>query len=170
MVAKNNFWGRSITACSSSSDPKGYNNFGPFLPGFHFVDYNNLEHLEYLFQKKKNIVAFMVEPIQGEAGIIIPNENYLRSVKYLCKKYNILLICDEVQSGLGRTGSLLASEFINPDILVLGKALSGGMLPISCVLANNNIMDLLEPGTHGSTYCGNPLASIIAPQARDIMI
>ena len=170
VVAKNNFWGRSITACSSSSDPKCYNNFGPFLPGFHFVDYNNLEHLEYLFQKKKNIVAFMVEPIQGEAGIIIPNENYLRSVKYLCKKYNILLICDEVQSGLGRTGSLLASEFINPDILVLGKALSGGMLPISCVLANNNIMDLLEPGTHGSTYGGNPLASIIAPHAIDIII
>jgi ornithine--oxo-acid transaminase len=169
VVAKNNFWGRSIAACSSSTDPTCYTNFGPFVPGFHFVEYNNLDALENLFKINPNIVAYMVEPIQGEAGIKIPDNNYLLNVKYLCNKYNVLLICDEVQTGIGRTGEITASKYVNPDILVLGKALSGGMMPISCVLANNNIMDLIDPGTHGSTYGGNPLAAAIAPWAIEIV-
>ena len=169
VVAKNNFWGRSIAACSSSTDPTCYTNFGPFVPGFHFVEYNNLDALENLFKINPNIVAYMVEPIQGEAGIKIPDNNYLLNVKYLCNKYNVLLICDEVQTGIGRTGEITASKDVNPDILVLGKALSGGMMPISCVLANNNIMDLIDPGTHGSTYGGNPLAAAIAPWAVEIV-
>ena len=169
VVAKNNFWGRSIAACSSSTDPTCYTNFGPFVPGFHFVEYNNLDALENLFKINPNIVAYMVEPIQGEAGIKIPDNNYLLNVKYLCNKYNVLLICDEVQTGIGRTGEITASKYVNPDILVLGKALSGGMMPISCVLANNNIMDLIDPGTHGSTYGGNPLAAAIAPWAVEIV-
>ncbi len=169
VVAKNNFWGRSIAACSSSTDPTCYTNFGPFVPGFHFVEYNNLDALENLFKINPNIVAYMVEPIQGEAGIKIPDNNYLLNVKQLCNKYNVLLICDEVQTGIGRTGEITASKFIKPDILVLGKALSGGMMPISCVLANNNIMDLIDPGTHGSTYGGNPLAAAIAPWAVELI-
>ena len=169
VVAKNNFWGRSIAACSSSTDPTCYTNFGPFVPGFHFVEYNNLDALENLLKKNPNIVAYMVEPIQGEAGIKIPDNNYLLNAKNLCNKYNVLLICDEVQTGIGRTGEITASKGVNPDMLILGKALSGGMMPISCVLANNNIMDLIDPGTHGSTYGGNPLAAAIAPYAVEVL-
>jgi ornithine--oxo-acid transaminase len=169
VVAKNNFWGRSITACSSSTDPLCYENFGPYTGGFITVDYNDIEQLEFLFKKSPYICAFMVEPIQGEAGIIIPDKNYLYKVKKLCEKYNVLLICDEVQTGIGRTGNMLASSQVKPDIVVLGKALSGGMIPISCVLANNEIMDLLVPGSHGSTYGGNPLATAIAPDAINII-
>lgn len=169
VVAKNNFWGRSIAACSSSTDPTCYTNFGPFVPGFHFVEYNNLDALENLLKKNPNIVAYMVEPIQGEAGIKIPDNNYLLNAKNLCNKYNVLLICDEVQTGIGRTGEITASKDVNPDMLILGKALSGGMMPISCVLANNNIMDLIDPGTHGSTYGGNPLAAAIAPYAVELL-
>ena len=168
-MAKNNFWGRSIAACSSSTDPTCYTNFGPFVPGFHFVEYNNLDALENLLKKNPNIVAYMVEPIQGEAGIKIPDNNYLLNAKNLCNKYNVLLICDEVQTGIGRTGEITASKGVNPDMLILGKALSGGMMPISCVLANNNIMDLIDPGTHGSTYGGNPLAAAIAPYAVEVL-
>lgn len=169
VVARQNFWGRSIAACSSSSDPSCYTNFGPYVPGFHFVDFNNLEELESLFQKHPHIAAFMVEPIQGEAGIKIPDAGYLQHVKSLCKQYNILLICDEVQTGIGRTGQMLASEGVGADMVVLGKALSGGMMPISCVLANNHVMDLIDPGTHGSTFGGNPLATAIAPEAVEII-
>ena len=170
IVAKNNFWGRTLAAVSSSSDPTCYTNFGPYLPGFQFVDFNDTGELEHILQKNSNIAAFMVEPIQGEAGIIIPDVDYMQNVKALCEQYNVLLICDEVQTGLGRTGKMFASEDIKPDMLVLGKALSGGMMPISCVLGSNEIMGLIEPGSHGSTYGGNPLAMSIAQEAIDVII
>ena len=170
IVARKNFWGRSIAACSSSTDPSCYTNFGPYVPGFHFVDFNNTGELELLLRRYPNVAAFMVEPIQGEAGIKIPDDDYLSNVKALCKEFNVLLICDEVQTGLGRTGKMFASEEIKPDLLVLGKALSGGMMPISCVLGNNEVMELIDAGTHGSTYGGNPLAASIATCAIDIII
>lgn len=173
IVAKNNFWGRSIAACSSSSDPLCYRNFGPFVPGFHFTEYNNTQQLEQLLQVYPNVAAVMLEPIQGEAGIIVPDDTYVIQVKRLCEKYRVLLICDEIQTGIGRTGKMLASvdyeTNIYPDIVVLGKALSGGMMPISCVLANDNIFQYLKPGMHGSTFGGNPLACAIAPHAIDII-
>ena len=169
IVARNNFWGRSIAACSSSTDPSCFTNFGPFVPGFHFVDFNNLQELEYVLKTRPNIVGFMVEPIQGEAGIQIPDDDYLVKAKMLCEKYNCLLICDEVQTGIGRTGKMLASHTIKPDMVVLGKALSGGMMPVSCVLGDNKVMDLVDPGTHGSTYGGNPLGTAIVPHAVDII-
>jgi ornithine--oxo-acid transaminase len=169
IVARNNFWGRSIAACSSSSDPSCFTNFGPFVPGFHFVDFNNLQELEYVLKTRPNVVGFMVEPIQGEAGIQIPDDDYLVKAKMLCEKYNCLLICDEVQTGIGRTGKMLASHTIKPDMVVLGKALSGGMMPVSCVLGDNKVMDLVDPGTHGSTYGGNPLGTAIVPHAVDII-
>ena len=169
IVANNNFWGRSLAACSSSNDPLCYNNFGPFMPGFSFVDFNNILQLEDKLKNNTNIVAFIVEPIQGEAGIILPNQNYLEQCSELCKKYNVLFICDEVQTGIGRTGKMLVSENIKPDMVVLGKALSGGIMPISCVLGNNQVMDLVKPGIHGSTFGGNPLAAYIAPKAIDII-
>ena len=170
IVAKNNFWGRSIAACSSSTDPTCYQNFGPYLPGFNFIDFNNTNQLEKMLKYNQNIAAFMVEPIQGEAGIKIPDKNYLVKVKQLCQKYNILLICDEVQTGIGRTGKLLASEDVKPDMVILGKALSGGMMPVSCVLGNNEVMELMEPGMHGSTFGGNPLGTSLAPEAVNIIL
>lgn len=169
IVARNNFWGRSIAACSSSTDPSCFTNFGPFVPGFHFIDFNNLHELQYVLKTRPNVVGFMVEPIQGEAGIQIPDDDYLVKAKTLCEKYNCLLICDEVQTGIGRTGKMLASHTIKPDMVVLGKALSGGMMPVSCVLGDNKVMDLVEPGTHGSTYGGNPLGTAIVPHAVDII-
>ena len=169
LVAKNNFWGRTITACSSSNDASAYENFGPFTPGFKFINYNNLKELENTLEQSKNIVCLMIEPIQGEAGIIIPDNNYLKEAKRICKKHDVLLICDEVQTGIGRTGKMLVSEEIKPDIVILGKALSGGMMPVSCVLANNEVMNYVKPGTHGSTFGGNPLAMAIAPHAIDII-
>lgn len=171
LFCENNFWGRTITALSSSNDFKCYNNFGPYTNGLKLIEYNNLKKLENEFKLNKNIVSFMLEPIQGEAGIIIPDDNYLKGVKNLCKKYNILMIADEVQTGLGRTGKLLACDYENvkPDILILGKSLSGGFYPISGVLANNEIMSVLNPGEHGSTYGGNPLASQICIEAIKII-
>jgi ornithine--oxo-acid transaminase len=171
LMAQHNFWGRTITACSSSTDPLCYTHFGPYTPGFDIVKYNDIDDLHEKFSKNPNIVAYMVEPIQGEAGIILPTNDYLKKVRKLCNKYNVLLICDEVQTGIGRTGKMLASDVygIRPDILILGKSLSGGMLPISCVLADNNIMDLIKPGMHGSTYGGNPLACEIAMESLDIV-
>lgn len=169
LFAKNNFWGRTIAAISSSTDPKSYNNFGPYLPGIECIEYNNIQVLKNKLKYDKNICAFMVEPIQGEAGINIPSNDYLIEVKKLCEKYNILLICDEIQTGLGRTGKFLESESIKPDILLLGKALSGGMMPVSCVLADNEIMNIIEPGTHGSTYGGNPLGMSLVPVAVNII-
>ena len=168
----NNFWGRTISACSSSNDPYCFNNFGPFVDGFKLIPYDNISVLESLFKNDKNIVAYMMEPIQGEAGVIIPSNGYLKKVRELCNKYNVLLIMDEVQTGLGRTGKLLAShhENVKPDILCLGKALSGGVLPISAVLANNNVMKCITPGTHGSTFGGNPLASEVATASLKVLV
>ncbi len=172
LFAENNFWGRSIAACSSSTDPSCFENFGPYTPGFKTIPYNNLTILEDNLKSNPNIVAFMIEPIQGEAGIKIPDENYLKNVSKICKKYNILLIADEIQTGLGRTGMLLASDYsgIKPDIICLGKALSGGFYPVSAVLADNHIMNSITPGTHGSTYGGNPLGSSIAITALNVLI
>lgn len=172
LMAQNNFWGRTIAACSSSSDPTCFENFGPFTPGFDLVEYNNIEQLEDKFIRNKNIVAYMFEPIQGEAGIIIPDSDYIENVRNLCNKYNVLMICDEVQTGIGRTGKMLASSSnnIKPDMIILGKALSGGMMPVSAVLGNNHVMDLMKPGMHGSTFGGNPLASKLAIESVQIVI
>lgn len=167
----NNFWGRSLAACSSSNDPSCYNNFGPYVPNFKLLDYNNINQLHEFLEKNANVVSIMLEPIQGEGGIIIPHDNYLKNVKELCNYYNVLMIADEVQTGLGRTGKMLACEHQNvkPDILCLGKALSGGFYPISAVLSNQKIMSVLTPGTHGSTFGGNPLASAIGIEALNVI-
>ncbi len=165
-----NFWGRTIAAISSSSDPSSYHNFGPFVPGFMQIPYNNLASLETALQNK-NVAAFMVEPIQGEAGVIVPDEGYLNGAYALCKKYNVLFIADEIQTGLCRTGKLLASDYENvrPDILMLGKALSGGLMPISAVLCDDYIMNTIKPGEHGSTFGGNPLACVVAVAALKVL-
>jgi len=168
----NNFWGRTLAACSSSSDPGCYENFGPYQEGFELIEYNNIQALERKLKENPNIVSFMLEPIQGEAGVIIPDIGYLKKVKELCNKYHVLMIADEVQTGLCRTGKLLACDYdeVKPDLLILGKALSGGFYPISCVLGNDEIMNSIEPGTHGSTYGGNPLACAIASEALNVLI
>lgn len=160
IFASGNFWGRSIAAVSSSSDPSCYTDFGPFTPGFELIPYNSVESLAAALQKDPNVAAFYVEPIQGEAGVIIPDPDYLQRVRELCSAHRVLLIVDEIQTGLGRTGKLLCSEHfgVRPDMLVLGKALSGGTFPVSAVLADNHIMDTIGPGEHGSTYGANPLA------------
>ena len=170
IFAENNFWGRTMAAISSSSDPGSYNNFGPFMPGFEIVPYNNLPALEKAFQDK-NVAAFMVEPIQGEAGVVVPDDGYLAGVRQLCNEYNVLLIADEIQTGLCRTGLMLACDYenIRPDILILGKALSGGVLPVSAVLADDEIMLNIKPGEHGSTYGGNPLACKVAMAALQVL-
>lgn len=167
----NNFWGRSLAACSSSNDPQCYNNFGPFIPNFHLLDYNNVRQLHTFLEKNPHTVSVMLEPIQGEGGIIIPSNNYLRDVRELCNEYNVLMIADEVQTGLGRTGKMLACEHFNvrPDILCLGKALSGGFYPISAILSSQEIMSVLTPGTHGSTFGGNPLACAIGIEAINVI-
>ena len=167
----NNFWGRSLAACSSSDDPSCYNNFGPYMPNFKLLDYNNINQLNEFLSKNPNVVSVMLEPIQGEGGIIIPDKNYLREVKELCHYYNVLMIADEVQTGLGRTGKMLACEHedVKPYILCLGKALSGGFYPISAVLSSQKIMSVLKPGTHGSTFGGNPLASAIGIEALNVI-
>jgi len=172
LFAGNNFWGRTLAAISSSSDPTAFTGFGPYMPGFSNIPYNNLNALEEEFKKDgDNIAAFMVEPIQGEAGVVVPTEGYMSDVKKLCQKYNVLLIADEVQTGLGRTGYRLAVDHDNckPDILVLGKALSGGVLPVSAVLATDEVMLTLKPGEHGSTYGGNPLACKVAIAAIEVL-
>ena len=154
------FWGRSITASGACNDPIRYNNFGPFTPGFDLVEYGNLIEMEDFFQEDENIVAVMLEPIQGEAGVIIPPDGYLTAVQALCKKYNVLFICDEIQTGLGRTGDLMCymHEGARPDIVTFGKALSGGIMPASAIMANEALMNQIGPGEHGSTFGGNPLA------------
>ncbi len=170
IFAKNNFWGRTISAVSSSTDPESYTNFGPFTPGFQLVNYNDLEALEKALQNK-HVAAFMVEPIQGEAGIILPDKGYLKGVRALCDQYRVLFIADEIQSGLGRTGKWMACEHdsVKPDIVLLGKALSGGFLPVSAVLSSNEVMDRFRPGQHGSTYGGNPLAAAVAMTALQVL-
>jgi ornithine--oxo-acid transaminase len=165
-----NFWGRTIAAISSSSDPSSYQNFGPYVPGFQQIPYNNIDALAEALQNK-NVAAFMVEPIQGEAGVIVPDEGYLKAAYDLCKRHNVLFIADEIQTGLCRTGKLLASDYDNvrPDILMLGKALSGGVMPISAVLCDNSIMETIKPGEHGSTFGGNPLACVVAVAALSVL-
>lgn len=161
--AAGNFWGRSIAAISSSTDANSRKSFGPFVPGFEIIPYNDLKALEAIC-KNPNTVAFMVEPVQGEAGVIIPDDGYLRGVREICSRHNVLFIADEVQTGLGRTGTLTCceQEGVKPDLLVLGKALGGGVYPVSAVLGRNDVMLTLKPGQHGSTFGGNPLACAVA--------
>lgn len=170
VFAEGNFWGRTLAAISSSTDPSSYDKFGPFMPGFELVPYNNLASLEKALQDK-NVAAFMVEPIQGEAGVVIPDDGYLKGVRDLCTEYNVLFIADEIQTGLARTGKMLACdhENVKPDILILGKALSGGTMPVSAVLCNDDIMMNIKPGEHGSTYGGNPLACAVAMTALQVL-
>jgi ornithine--oxo-acid transaminase len=170
VVCDGNFHGRTITIVSMSSDPESYNDYGPFTPGFVNIPYNDTEALEREL-KHPNTAGFLVEPIQAEAGVYVPGDGYLKKAAELCKKYNVLFIADEVQTGLCRTGKMLACdhEGVRPDILVLGKAISGGMLPISCVLADDEIMLTIKPGEHGSTYGGNPIAAKVAIAAIEVL-
>ncbi|KAM7537737.1 hypothetical protein Aperf_G00000066289 [Anoplocephala perfoliata] len=170
VFAEGNFWGRTLAACSSSTDPSCYEDYGPFMPGFKIVPYDDTEALEKELQNP-NVAAFMVEPIQGEAGVRVPSDGYLKRVRELCTKYNVLMIADEVQTGLARTGRRLCvdHEGVKPDIVILGKALSGGLMPVSAVLANDDIMLTIKPGEHGSTYGGNPLACRVAMAALEVM-
>ena len=172
IVCENNFHGRTTTIVSFSNDPDASKNYGPFTPGFVKIPYNDLAALEETLKSDaKNIAAFLVEPIQGEAGVFVPDEGYLKSASDLCKKYNVLFIADEVQTGIARTGKLIAChhEDVQPDILVLGKAISGGMYPVSAVLANNEIMNVIKPGQHGSTFGGNPIACAVAMAALNVV-
>ena len=171
IVCDGNFHGRTIAIISASTDPDSYNKFGPYTPGFVKIPYNNIPALEEAL-KDELIAGFLVEPIQGEAGVIIPDEGYLSKAFELCKNKNVLFIADEIQSGLGRTGKMLACdhENVHPDILILGKALSGGLLPVSAILANDEIMLCIKPGEHGSTYGGNPLAAKVAIAALKVLI
>ncbi|MAO71087.1 MAG: ornithine--oxo-acid transaminase [Flavobacteriales bacterium] len=170
IFAKGNFWGRTLAAISSSDDPSSYEGFGPYMPGYDLIPYDDLESLEREL-KDPNVAAFMVEPIQGEAGVIVPSDGYLSGVRKLCTKYNVLFIADEVQTGIARTGKLLATDYeeARPDILILGKALSGGVFPVSAVLADDEIMMCIKPGEHGSTYGGNPLANKVAIAALEVV-
>jgi ornithine--oxo-acid transaminase len=170
LFAEGNFWGRTIAAISSSTDPSSYNDYGPLLPGFEIIPYNNLEALEVALNDP-NVAGFMVEPIQGEAGVLVPYEGYLKKAYELCKAKNVLFIADEVQTGIARTGKRICCdhEGFLPDILILGKALSGGLYPVSCVLASDEIMLTIKPGEHGSTYGGNPLASAVTIAALQVV-
>lgn len=172
IVCENNFHGRTTTIVSFSNDPDAHNNYGPFTPGFIKIPYNDLAALENILATEgENIAGFLVEPIQGEAGVFVPDEGFLKNASELCKKHNVLFIADEVQTGIARTGKLIAChhENVQPDILILGKALSGGMYPVSAVLANNGIMNVIHPGQHGSTFGGNPLACAVAMAALDVV-
>jgi ornithine--oxo-acid transaminase len=170
IVCEGNFHGRTITIISMSSDPDAYQGFGPYTPGFISIPYNDLEALSEAL-KDPNVAGFLVEPIQGEAGVFVPDEGYLSKAFALCKEKNVLFIADEVQTGIARTGKLLACdhEGVHPDILILGKALSGGVLPVSAVLANDDIMLCIKPGEHGSTFGGNPLACRVAVAALRVV-
>lgn len=165
-----NFWGRTIAAVSSSTDPDSYKGFGPYVPGFELIPYDDLEALNAALQDP-NVAGFMVEPIQGEAGVIVPQSGYLKKAFELCKQNNVLFIADEVQTGIARTGKLTCCEHedVKPDILILGKALSGGVFPVSAVLTNDDIMLCIKPGEHGSTFGGNPLACKVAMAALDVV-
>lgn len=183
IVCKNNFHGRTTTIISFSNDPVARKNFGPFTKGFIKVEYDNLVELEEVLSTNKNVAGFLVEPIQGEAGVYVPSEDYLIKAKALCEKYNVLFIADEVQTGIARTGRLLAScgncscpnkdcsgtPDVKPDILVLGKALSGGVYPVSAVLSSNEIMNVIRPGNHGSTFGGNPIAAAVAIASLEVV-
>ncbi len=183
IVCKNNFHGRTTTIISFSNDPVARKNFGPFTNGFIKIEYDNLQALEEALVNNKNVAGFMAEPIQGEAGVYVPSEGYLAAAKVLCEKYNVLFIADEVQTGIARTGRLLATcgncscdnkncsgtPDVKPDILILGKALSGGAYPVSAVLANDEIMNVIRPGNHGSTFGGNPIAAAVAIAALEVV-
>lgn len=171
IVANENFHGRTMMAVSASTDPDCYDGFGPFVPGFEKIPYNNIAALEKALEDP-NVAAFLVEPIQGEAGVFVPDDGYLKKAQELCKAKNVLLICDEVQTGLARTGKMLASDYeaVKPDILILGKALSGGVMPVSAALANDEVMLAIKPGQHGSTFGGNPLACKVAIASLEVLI
>lgn len=171
IVCRNNFHGRTTTIISFSNDEVARENFGPYTKGFIKVAYDDLEELERAITSNKNVGGFLVEPIQGEAGVYVPSEGYLKAAKALCEKHNVLFIADEVQTGIARTGKLLAvdHEDVKPDILILGKALSGGVFPVSAVLANDDVMNVITPGTHGSTFGGNPIASAVAMAALEVV-
>ncbi|WP_294284879.1 ornithine--oxo-acid transaminase [uncultured Chryseobacterium sp.] len=172
VVCENNFHGRTTTIVSFSNDPDANQNYGPFTPGFIKIPYNDLTALEEVLSREaEHIAAFLVEPIQGEAGVYVPNEGFLKNASELCKKHNVLFIADEVQTGIARTGRLIAChhEDVQPDILILGKALSGGMYPVSAVLADNEIMNVIKPGQHGSTFGGNPIACAVAVAALNVV-
>ena len=171
LVCAENFHGRTSTIVSFSTDPSSFNQFGPFMPGFEVIPYNNVHALEEKL-KDQNIAAFLFEPIQGEAGIIIPDEGYIAQVRRLCTSHGVLMIADEIQTGLCRTGKMMACdhENIKPDLLLLGKALSGGTMPISAVLANDEVMLTIKPGEHGSTFGGNPLASVVAMASLKVLV
>ena len=171
VFVEGNFWGRTLGAISSSTDPSSTNGFGPFMPGYEIIPYNDLEALKNSL-KDPNVAAFMVEPIQGEAGVVVPDENYLLNAYNMCKSKNVLFIADEVQTGIARTGKMLATDYENarPDILILGKALSGGVFPVSAVLADDDVMLCIQPGEHGSTFGGNPLACKVAQAALEVVL
>ena len=183
IVCENNFHGRTTTIISFSNDPVARKNFGPYTKGFIKIEYDNLEALEEALEKNPNVAGFLVEPIQGEAGVYVPSDDYLSKAKSLCEKYNVLFIADEVQTGIARTGRLLATcgncscedkncsgePEVKPDVLILGKALSGGAYPVSAVLANNPIMNVIKPGNHGSTFGGNPIAAAVAMAALEVV-
>ena len=171
IVCKNNFHGRTTTIISFSNDPVARKHFGPFTDGFLKIEYDNLKELETVLENRPNVAGFLVEPIQGEAGVYVPSEGYLAQAKALCEKNNVLFIADEVQTGIARTGRMLACdhENVKPDILILGKALSGGVYPVSAVLASNEIMNVIKPGNHGSTFGGNPVAAAVAMAALEVV-
>ncbi len=171
IFAQGNFWGRTLAAISSSDDPVSYKGFGPYMPGYELIPYNDLQALEQKLQDP-TVAAFMVEPIQGEAGVIMPDEGYLAGIRALCTQYNVLFIADEVQTGIARTGKMLACDYedARPDILILGKAISGGVLPVSAILADDEVMLTIKPGEHGSTYGGNPLACKVAKAALEVVV
>lgn len=170
IVCSQNFHGRTLGVISYSSDPVAKNNYGPYLPGFEVIPFNDLPALEKALQDE-NVAAFLFEPVQGEAGVVVPQEGYYKAVRDLCKQYNVLMVADEIQAGLCRTGTMLACDYENvrPDIIILGKALSGGVLPVSAVLADDEIMLTIQPGEHGSTYGGNPLACAVAVAALKVL-
>ena len=170
IFVEGNFWGRTLGAISSSTDPSSTNGFGPFMPGYEIIPYNDIESLKDSL-KDPNVVAFMVEPIQGEAGVVVPDDDYLKKAYDLCKESNVLFIADEVQTGIGRTGKMLCCEHhgFKPDILILGKALSGGVFPVSAILASYEVMLTIKPGEHGSTFGGNPVACEVAMAALNVI-
>ena len=170
IFVEGNFWGRTLGAISSSTDPSSTNGFGPFMPGYEIIPYNDLEALQNSL-KDPNVAAFMVEPIQGEAGVVVPDENYLLEAYNMCKSQNVLFIADEVQTGIGRTGKMLCCDHhgFKPDILILGKALSGGVFPVSAILASDEVMLTIKPGEHGSTFGGNPVACQVAISALNVI-
>ena len=170
IFVEGNFWGRTLGAISSSTDPTSTNGFGPFMPGYEIIPYNDIESLKDSL-KDPNVVAFMVEPIQGEAGVVVPDDDYLKKAYDLCKESNVLFIADEVQTGIGRTGKMLCCEHhgFKPDILILGKALSGGVFPVSAILASDEVMLTIKPGEHGSTFGGNPVACEVAMAALKVI-